>query len=338
MKEELIALKTELDELLGSIDDLVEINNIRVKFLGKKGKLTALMKKMGELPPGERPVIGQLVNKIKEEMEFAIEEKIKTIKENIKKEKIEKEKIDVTVPTRVILGHRHPLSIVLNEVINFFYGLGYEVVEGPEVEWDYYNFEALNIPKDHPARDLQDTFYITEDILLRTHTSPVQIRTMEKSKPPIKVIVPGRVYRSDAVDATHSPVFHQVEGLVVGECVTMADLKGTLTAFAKAIFGEERKTRFRPSFFPFTEPSAEMDISCISCNGKGCRLCSYTGWIEILGCGMVHPNVIKNGGYDPEKVLGFAFGMGLERIALLKYNIDDMRLLFENDLRFLSQF
>ncbi|MGB9839713.1 phenylalanine--tRNA ligase subunit alpha [Thermovenabulum sp.] len=338
MKEELIALKTELDELLGSIDDLVEINNIRVKFLGKKGKLTALMKKMGELPPGERPVIGQLVNKIKEEMEFAIEEKIKTIKEHIKKEKIEKEKIDVTVPTRVILGHRHPLSIVLNEVINFFYGLGYEVVEGPEVEWDYYNFEALNIPKDHPARDLQDTFYITEDILLRTHTSPVQIRTMEKSKPPIKVIVPGRVYRSDAVDATHSPVFHQVEGLVVGECVTMADLKGTLTAFAKAIFGEERKTRFRPSFFPFTEPSAEMDISCISCNGKGCRLCSYTGWIEILGCGMVHPNVIKNGGYDPEKVLGFAFGMGLERIALLKYNIDDMRLLFENDLRFLSQF
>lgn len=338
MREELIALKTELDELLGSIDDLVEINNLRVKFLGKKGKLTALMKKMGELPPGERPVIGQLVNRIKEEMEFAIEEKIKTIKEQIKKEKIEKEKIDVTVPTRVILGHRHPLSIVLNEVINFFYGLGYEVVEGPEVEWDYYNFEALNIPKDHPARDLQDTFYITEDILLRTHTSPVQIRTMEKSKPPIKVIVPGRVYRSDAVDATHSPVFHQVEGLVVGECVTMADLKSTLTAFAKAIFGEERKTRFRPSFFPFTEPSAEMDISCISCNGKGCRLCSYTGWIEILGCGMVHPNVIKNGGYDPEKVSGFAFGMGLERIALLKYNIDDMRLLFENDLRFLSQF
>ncbi|MGB9813383.1 MAG: phenylalanine--tRNA ligase subunit alpha [Thermovenabulum sp.] len=338
MKEELIALKSELAELLERVNDLVELNDLRAKFLGKKGKLTAILRRMGELPQEERPFLGQLANKIKEEIEFAIEEKNEKIKERIKKDRLEKEKIDVTVPTKVILGHRHPLSIVLNDIIDFFYGLGYEVVEGPEVEWDYYNFEALNIPKDHPARDLQDTFYITDEILLRTHTSPVQIRTMERNKPPIKVIVPGRVFRSDAVDATHSPVFHQVEGLVIGEDITMADLKGTLTAFAKAIFGEERRTRFRPSFFPFTEPSAEMDISCISCNGKGCRLCSYTGWIEILGCGMVHPNVIKNGGYDPEKFSGFAFGMGLERIALLKYNIDDMRLLFENDLRFLSQF
>lgn len=338
MKEELITLKSELAELLERANDLVELNDLRAKFLGKKGKLTAILRRMGELPQEERPFLGQLANKIKEEIEFAIEEKNEKIKERIKKERLEKEKIDVTVPTKVILGHRHPLSIVLNDIIDFFYGLGYEVVEGPEVEWDYYNFEALNIPKDHPARDLQDTFYITDEILLRTHTSPVQIRTMERNKPPIKVIVPGRVYRSDAVDATHSPVFHQVEGLVIGEDITMADLKGTLTAFAKAIFGEERRTRFRPSFFPFTEPSAEMDISCISCNGKGCRLCSYTGWIEILGCGMVHPNVIRNGGYDPEKFSGFAFGMGLERIALLKYNIDDMRLLFENNLRFLSQF
>jgi len=338
VKEELIALKSELAELLERVNDLVELNDLRAKFLGKKGKLTAILRRMGELPHEERPFLGQLANKIKEEIEFAIEEKNEKIKERIKKDRLEKEKIDVTVPTKVILGHRHPLSIVLNDIIDFFYGLGYEVVEGPEVEWDYYNFEALNIPKDHPARDLQDTFYITDEILLRTHTSPVQIRTMERNKPPIKVIVPGRVYRSDAVDATHSPVFHQVEGLVIGEDITMADLKGTLTAFAKAIFGEERRTRFRPSFFPFTEPSAEMDISCISCNGKGCRLCSYTGWIEILGCGMVHPNVIRNGGYDPEKFSGFAFGMGLERIALLKYNIDDMRLLFENNLRFLSQF
>jgi phenylalanyl-tRNA synthetase alpha chain len=338
VKEDLLYLKEEALHEIEKSKDLRELNNIRIKYLGKKGKLTTILRGMANLSPEERPAIGKLANEVKEELEQKFFQKGLELKEIAKKIRLQKEKIDVTVPSKVILGHKHPLTLVLDEIKEIFLGLGYEVVEGPEVELDYYNFEALNIPKDHPARDMQDTFYITEEILLRTHTSPVQIRTMEKKKPPIKVIVPGRVYRSDEVDATHSPVFHQVEGLVVGEKVTMADLKGTLITFAKMFYGKERRVRFRPSYFPFTEPSAEMDISCIACDGKGCRVCSYTGWLEILGCGMVHPNVLKNCGYDPEEVTGFAFGMGIERIAMLKYGINDMRLFFENDLRFLEQF
>lgn len=338
MKEELFALKEEALHCIEKSKDLKELNDIRIKYLGKKGKLTAILRGMANLSPEERPVIGKLANEIKEALEQKFSLKISELKETAKNARLQQEIIDVTIPSKVILGHKHPLTLVLDEIKEIFLGLGYEVVEGPEVELDYYNFEALNIPKDHPARDMQDTFYITEEILLRTHTSPVQVRTMEKKMPPIKVIVPGRVYRSDEVDATHSPVFHQVEGLVVGKNVTMADLKGTLITFAKKFYGQGRKVRFRPSYFPFTEPSAEMDISCIACDGKGCRVCSYTGWLEILGCGMVHPNVLKNCGYDPEEFTGFAFGMGIERIAMLKYGINDMRLFFENDLRFLEQF
>ncbi|KXG77655.1 Phenylalanine--tRNA ligase alpha subunit [Fervidicola ferrireducens] len=338
MKEELLALKEEALHSIEKSEDIRELNDFRIRFLGKKGKLTAILRGMANLSPEERPIIGKLANEIKEELEQKFSQKASELKEIAKNARLQQEKIDVTIPSKVILGHKHPLTLVLDEIKEIFLGLGYEVVEGPEVELDYYNFEALNIPKDHPARDMQDTFYITEEILLRTHTSPVQVRTMEKKMPPIKVIVPGRVYRSDEVDATHSPVFHQVEGLVVGKSVTMADLKGTLITFAKMFYGQERRVRFRPSYFPFTEPSAEMDISCIACDGKGCRVCSYTGWLEILGCGMVHPNVLKNCGYDPEEFTGFAFGMGIERIAMLKYGINDMRLFFENDLRFLEQF
>ncbi|TYP49817.1 phenylalanine--tRNA ligase subunit alpha [Thermosediminibacter litoriperuensis] len=338
MKQELINLKEEALRALETAGNLEELNDLRIKFLGKKGKLTVILRGMADLKPEERPAIGKLANEIKEILEEKFSQKSLELKEIAKKERLKKEAIDVTIPSKVALGHKHPLTLVLDEIKEIFLGLGYEIVEGPEIELDYYNFEALNIPKDHPARDMQDTFYITEDILLRTHTSPVQIRTMENRKPPIKVIVPGRVYRSDEVDATHSPVFHQVEGLLVGKNVTMAQLKGTLITFAKLFYGEERMVRFRPSYFPFTEPSAEMDISCIACNGKGCRVCSYTGWLEILGCGMVHPNVLKNAGYDPEELTGFAFGMGIERIAMLKYGINDMRLFFENDLRFLEQF
>ncbi|MCG0274544.1 MAG: phenylalanine--tRNA ligase subunit alpha [Thermosediminibacteraceae bacterium] len=338
MREELLNMREEALHDIEKARDLKELNDIRIKYLGKKGKLTAILRGMANLRPEERPAIGKLANEIKEVIEEEFSKKSNELKEIVKNERLKREEIDVTIPSKVAIGHKHPLTLVLDEIKQIFLGLGYEIVEGPEIELDYYNFEALNIPKDHPARDMQDTFYITEDILLRTHTSPVQVRTMERRKPPIKVIVPGRVYRSDEVDATHSPVFHQVEGLLVGKNVTMADLKGTLITFAKMFYGEERKVRFRPSYFPFTEPSAEMDISCIACNGKGCRVCSYTGWLEILGCGMVHPNVLRNSGYDPEELTGFAFGMGLERIAMLKYGISDMRLFFENDLRFLEQF
>lgn len=338
MKEELLALKEEALRCVEKSEDIKELNDFRVKFLGKKGRLTAILRGMASLSPEERPVIGKLANEIKEELEQKFSEKASELKEIAKNARLQQEKIDVTIPSKIFVGHKHPLTLVLDEIKHIFLGLGYEVVEGPEVELDYYNFEALNIPKDHPARDMQDTFYITEEILLRTHTSPVQIRTMERRKPPIKVIVPGRVYRTDEVDATHSPVFHQVEGLVVGKGVTMADLKGTLITFVKTFYGQERRVRFRPSYFPFTEPSAEMDISCVACDGKGCRVCSYTGWLEILGCGMVHPNVLRNCGYDPEEFSGFAFGMGIERVAMLKYSINDMRLFFENDLRFLEQF
>lgn len=338
MKEKLMSLKEKAYETFSEAKDLDTLNDLKIMFLGKKGELTQILRGMSKLAPEERPEIGKLANEIKEELEHKFLEKMQILKRELKQSKLKSEFIDVTIPTNVVLGHKHPLTLILDEIKEIFVGLGYEVVEGPEIETDYYNFEALNTPKDHPARDVQDTFYITNDILLRTQTSPVQVRTMERQKPPLKIIAPGRVFRSDAVDASHSPVFHQVEGLTVGTDITMGDLKGTLIKFIHEIFGKNRKARFRPHFFPFTEPSAEMDISCIACQGEGCRLCSNTGWLEILGCGMVHPNVLKMAGYDPEKVSGFAFGMGVERIALLKYGIDDMRLLYENNLHFLRQF
>ena len=294
---------------------------------------------MGKLSAEERPVIGQLANEIRAELDKKITDKTKELKEAALNEKLKNEAIDVTMPGESVeLGHIHPLTAVLNELKDIFIGMGFNIAEGPEVEKDYYNFEALNIPKDHPARDTQDTFYIDENIVLRTQTSPVQIRVMENTEPPIRIIAPGRVYRSDAVDATHSPLFHQVEGLVVDKGINMADLKGTLEAFAKRLYGEETKIRLRPHHFPFTEPSCEIDVSCFKCGGKGCPMCKGEGWIEILGGGMVHPKVLKNGGIDPEVYSGFAFGVGLERLTMFKYNIDDMRLLYENDLRFLSQF
>ncbi|MDN5348106.1 MAG: phenylalanyl-tRNA synthetase alpha chain [Clostridia bacterium] len=328
-----------LQELTAAADSL-ELENIRLKYLGRKGELTRILRGMGSLPPEERPRIGQAANRAREEIEAALEAARQRLREREKEERLQKEKIDVTLPGRRRLrGHLHPLNQVLKEIKTIFLGMGFAVAEGPEVETDYYNFEALNLPKEHPARDMQDSFYITEDILLRTHTSPVQIRVMQAMLPrlPIKIIAPGKVYRRDD-DATHSPMFHQVEGLLVDRRVTFGDLKGTLMAFARQMFGPECRVRFRPSYFPFTEPSAEVDISCVMCGGSGCRVCSYTGWLEILGSGMVHPKVLAMAGYDPEKVSGFAFGMGVERVAMLKYGIDDLRLFFENDLRFLKQF
>ena len=315
------------------------LNDVRVAFLGKKGSLTAVLKSMKDVAPEDRPKVGKWVN----DARFAIEEKMEETRKRLDALKMQKElaeeEIDVTLPAKMkFIGHRHPNTIALEEVERIFIGMGYEVIEGPEIEYDDYNFTKLNIPANHPAKDEQDTFYITKDILLRTQTSPVQARVMEKGKLPIRMISPGRVFRSDEVDATHSPSFHQIEGLVIDKNVTMADLKGTLDVFAKELFGPETKTKFRPHHFPFTEPSAEVDVSCFKCGGKGCRFCKGSGWIEILGCGMVHPHVLEMCGSDPEVYTGFAFGVGLERIALLKYEIDDMRLLYENDDRFLSQF
>ncbi|WP_286680599.1 phenylalanine--tRNA ligase subunit alpha [Tepidanaerobacter sp. EBM-49] len=338
MKDDLINLRERALKALSEADSIDKLNDMRIKILGKKGELTQILKGMGKLSDKERPEIGKLANEIKTELEQKIAEKELELKKALKEERMRREFIDVTIPTKVLLGAKHPLTLVMDEIRDIFIGLGYKVVEGPEIELEYYNFEALNTPADHPARDMQDTFYISDEILLRTQTSPVQIRTMEKEQPPLKIIAPGRVFRSDTVDATHSPMFHQVEGLAVGEGFTMGDLKGTLVTFVHEMFGRDRKSRFRPHFFPFTEPSAEMDISCIACHGKGCRVCSYTGWLEILGCGMVHPNVLRNVGHDPEKINGFAFGMGVERIAMLKYGINDLRLFYENDLRFLKQF
>ena len=337
MRETLEKIKAEALEALSAPS--ANIEDLRIKYLGKKGELTAVLRGMGKLSAEERPVIGQLANDIRAEIEAKIEQMTAERRAREIEEKLEAEKLDVTIPgDKIAQGHFHPLSLVQRQLEEIFLGMGYSIVEGPEVELDYYNFQALNIPKDHPARDTQDTFYITENILLRSQTSPVQARTMEVQKPPIKIISPGRVYRSDAVDATHSPLFHQVEGLVVDKGITMGDLKGTLEMFAKTMFGEETKIRFRPHHFPFTEPSAEVDVSCFVCGGKGCRLCKGEGWIEILGAGMVHPNVLRMCGIDPEIYSGFAFGMGVERIAMLKYRIDDMRLLYENDVRFLNQF
>ena len=336
MKEKLLAIKESAEQMLASDMPLEEI---RVRFLGKKGELTAVLRGMGSLSAEERPVVGALANEVRQSIEAQIEAKAAELKAKESEKKLLAEKLDVTAPGEEIeFGSRHPLAAVEKEMCDIFRSMGFEVVEGPEVEYDYYNFQALNIPENHPARDTQDTFYITDNILLRSQTSPVQVRTMEKKAPPIRVVSPGRVYRSDAVDATHSPVFHQMEGLVVDKGITMGDLKGMLELFAKKMFGSETKLRFRPHHFPFTEPSAEVDVSCFVCGGKGCRLCKGEGWIEILGAGMVHPNVLRGCGIDPEEYSGFAFGMGIERIVMRKWNIDDMRYLYENDVRFLKQF
>lgn len=339
MKEKLKSLKDSALEQINAAQHLEALNDVRVAFLGKKGELTSVLKSMKDVAPEDRPKVGQLVNEARQEIEKILEEKKVSFEKKLREEKMKMETIDVTLPAKKpMMGHRHPNTIALEEIERIFVGMGYEVLEGPEVEMDYYNFEALNIPANHPAKDEQDTFYINKDIVLRTQTSSIQVHELEKGKVPIRIIAPGRVYRSDEVDATHSPTFHQVEGLVVDKNVTFADLKGTLKQFAKEIFGEDTKVKFRPHHFPFTEPSAEMDVSCFKCGGKGCRFCKGEGWIEILGCGMVHPHVLEMSGIDPEEYVGFAFGVGLERIALLKYEIDDMRLLYENDVRFLKQF
>ena len=339
MKAELEAIaKRALEELKGA-QDLKVLDAVRVKYLGKKGELTAILKQMGKLSAEERPVIGQLANQVRADIEQMLEQTKTDPEAKALDIRLAGETLDVTLPgQKKPLGKKHPLTIVLDELKEIVVGMGFEIATGPEVELDYYNFEALNIPKDHPSRDTQDTFYISDNVLLRTQTSPMQIRTMEKKKPPIRIIAPGRVYRSDAVDATHSPLFHQVEGLVVDKGITMADLKGTLEVFVKRLYGDSTVVRFRPHHFPFTEPSAELDVQCFHCHGEGCSLCKGEGWIEILGCGMVHPQVLLNCGIDPEEYSGFAFGLGLERMVMMRYGIDDLRLFYDNDVRFLKQF
>lgn len=340
MKDALMQIKEAALEAINKQDDLEKLNELRVKYLGKKGELTAILKGMGKLSKEERPVIGELANTVRDAIGQALEEKGEELRAKALDAKLAAETLDVTLPgISMPEGHLHPLTQVINDAKRIFTGLGFEVAEGPEIESDYYNFEALNLPPDHPARDMQDTFYINDKVVLRTQTSGVQVHAMEHmdGKLPVKIIAPGRVYRRDD-DATHSPMFHQIEGLLVDEHITMADLKGVLLAFAREMFGQDVKIRLRPSYFPFTEPSAEVDISCVACGGKGCRVCKGTGWLEILGSGMVHPNVLRAGGYDPDKVTGFAFGMGVERIAMLRYDINDLRLLFANDKRFLEQF
>ncbi|MCL2678140.1 MAG: phenylalanine--tRNA ligase subunit alpha [Clostridiales bacterium] len=340
MLDMLAKLKSTALSAIAATRDMEALKELRVRFLGKKGELTVISRSMGNLSPEERPGIGQAVNLLKEKIEQALQEHMERLAASRLSERLLKEKVDVTLPGRAFAaGGLHPLSLITGEIEDIFTGMGYQIAEGPQVELDHYSFELLNIPKGHPAREMQDSFYFSENVLLRPHTSPVQARTMQKMAPqlPVKIICPGTVYRRDD-DATHSPMFHQVEGLLVDKRVALADLKGTLLAFARRMFGAEREIRLRPSYFPFTEPSAEVDISCFACGGEGCRLCKGSGWIEILGAGMVHPSVLQMSGYDPDKVSGFAFGMGVERIAMLKYGINDMRLLFENDTRFLSQF
>ncbi len=340
MKDKLEQIKAAALDSIAAAADLEQINEIRVRYLGKKGELTTILRGMGSLSAEERPLAGQLANEVRQSIETELGRKTEALKEEEKLGRLQEETIDVTLPGRPFqVGRRHPLVIVLNEIKEIFLGLGFEIADGPEVELDYYNFEALNFPPDHPARDMQDSFYIDEGILLRTHTSPVQPRVMEKKAPhvPVKAIGPGKVYRRDD-DATHSPMFHQVEGFIVDKNISFSDLKGILLIVVRQMFGEDREIRLRPSFFPFTEPSAEVDVSCIMCNGEGCRVCSNTGWLEILGAGMIHPNVLQMSGYDPEEVTGFAFGLGIERVVMLKYGIDDLRLLFDNDKRFLAQF
>ena len=339
MKERLQEIKEKALEQINSTDSLEKLNEVRVAFLGKKGELTEVLKGMKDVSPEERPAVGQIVNDTRKSIEEVLENAKKNLATKLREAQLKSEVIDVTLPAKKNnVGHSHPDTLALEEVERIFVGMGYEVVEGPEVEYDYYNFEALNIPANHPAKDEQDTFYINDKIVLRTQTSSVQVHEMEKGRLPIKMISPGRVYRADEVDATHSPCFHQVEGLVIDENVTFADLKGTLAEWARQYFGTDTKVKFRPHHFPFTEPSAEMDVTCFKCGGKGCRMCKGEGWIEILGCGMVHPHVFEMCGIDKDKYTGFAFGIGLERIADLKYEIDDMRLLYENDIRFLKQF
>ncbi|MCH7949661.1 MAG: phenylalanine--tRNA ligase subunit alpha [Candidatus Dadabacteria bacterium] len=338
MQEKLEDLKNQAQTELKQVSNEVSLQNLKAKFVGRKGVITEITKSMKDVSSEDRPKMGMLINEVKTYIEALFDEKLNQIKEEKKKRAIAEEKIDVTLPGRnVSLGARHPVSQVMEEIVTIFERMGFEVAEGPEVETDYYNFEALNIPKDHPARDMQDTFYISDDVVLRTHTSPVQIRVMEKEEPPIKIIAPGRVYRCDS-DVSHTPMFHQIEGLLVDKNVTFGDLKGVLTEFLRLVFGEGLGVRFRPSFFPFTEPSAEVDIECVICGGQGCRVCKDSGWLEILGCGMVDPEVFKSVNYDPEVYSGFAFGMGIERITMLKFGINDIRLFFENDVRFLRQF
>lgn len=338
MKEKLEEIKFEAEKDLKAASDENSLQNVKAKFLGRKGVITEFLKRMPEVSEAERPEMGRLINEAKSFIEDLFDKRFEKIKEEKKNLVLLKERVDFTLPGRGIrLGGKHPITQVMEEIISIFERMGFEVAEGPEVELDYYNFEALNIPKDHPARDMQDTFYISDEIVLRTHTSPVQIRIMEKQQPPVKIIAPGKVYRCDS-DISHTPMFHQVEGLLVNERITFGDLKGVLTEFARLIFGANIGVRFRPSFFPFTEPSAEVDIECIICGGKGCRVCKNSGWLEILGCGMVDPEVFNSVNYDPERYTGFAFGMGVERIAMLKFGINDIRLFFENDVRFLRQF
>lgn len=330
-------MQSALAEIAGAASEDT-LQELRVRYLGKKGELTAVMKGLGSLSPEERPRMGQMVNTVKDRLETTLEETLQRVRAAAKKERLERERLDVTLPGRTSpLGTKHPISLVIEEISDIFAGLGFQVAEGPEVELDFYNFEALNFPKDHPARDMQDTFFVDDDILLRTHTSPVQVRTMLKHAPPVRIISPGTVYRCDS-DATHSPMFHQIEGFMVDKGVTFGDLKGILTNFVNQFFGAGTGVRLRPSFFPFTEPSAEVDIACVMCKGQGCRVCKQSGWLEILGAGMIDPEVYRHVGYDPESISGFAFGMGIERVAMLKYGIGDLRLFFDNDVRFLQQF
>ncbi len=339
MQSKLLEIKEQALKTLSEVANTKDLEELRIKLLGKKGELTLLLRSMGNLAPEERPKAGQMVNALRNEIEGLMEEKDVQLKASEQEQKLTGEKIDVTMPgKKVERGGMHPLNIVLNEVVDIFIGMGFEVREGPEVEYDKYNFEMLNIPKGHPSRDTQDTFYINDDVVLRTQTSPVQVRTMLNEDLPIRILSPGRVYRSDEVDATHSPVFNQIEGLVVGKGITLGDLKGVLDVFAKEMYGESTKTRFRASYFPFTEPSAEMDISCTVCGGKGCRVCKGTGWIELLGSGVVNEHVLEMCGIDPKVYSGFAFGMGLDRVTNMKYGITDIRLLYENDINFIKQF
>lgn len=341
MEQQLQEIRQEASAAIKTADSLTALNDQRIKYLGKKGSLTAILRGMGKLTPEERPRVGQLVNDLRKELETLIEEKQSVLKQNELSDRLANEKIDITLPgRRHELGHLHPLTLTLNKLKDIFKSMGYSIAEGPQIETDYFNFEALNLPKDHPARDMQDSFYITDEILMRTQTSPVQARTMQSHEPnsPIRIIAPGRVYRRDDYDATHSPMFTQVEGLCIDEGISFSDLKGTLTSAMRQLFSDDLDLRFRPSFFPFTEPSAEVDITCVMCHGKGCRVCKGTGWLEILGSGMVHPHVLEMSGYDPKKVSGFAFGLGVERVAMLSYGIEDLRLFFDNDIRFLKQF
>lgn len=339
MKEKLHALLEEARVEINGAKGLKELEDLRIKYLGKKGEVTLVLKNMKDLSQEERPLVGKIANEIREEIEQLLDASKEDKKALEIESQLERESVDVTMPAKkTVRGHKHPINVALDEIIDIFLGMGFKIAEGPEVETVYHNFDALNAPIDHPSRGLSDTFYITEDLILRTQTSPIQVRTMKNQKPPIKIIAPGRCFRNDEIDATHSPMFHQIEGLVIDKDITMADLKGTLDMFAKRLFGSQTKTKFRPHYFPFTEPSGEVDVSCFKCGGDGCRFCKGSGWIEILGCGMVHPNVLEECGIDSTVYNGFAFGMGLDRITMLKYEIDDIRVLFENDIRFIKQF